>query len=117
MGFHLYKMTLQGKIAVANLTVMGLAMLILEHGHGAWQRQISDVLETIVIVMMFPFGGFGFMCAAGNMSIGMIAGVCATVILNAYFWGYVVDAIVRRVKRQLPWTPPPDGPVQPGSRE
>lgn len=121
MQFHLYKMTLQGRIAVAILALIGLSMatylVLFPKGYvtgNDWRHQVMAVLGVMsAILSCFPIGWLGWMLGDGGFIEGIVI-IGLFMILNAYLWAYTIAAIVRRVKRQLPWTPPPDGPIQPG---
>lgn len=119
MAFHLYKMTLQGKIAMANLTAIGLAAVsfLLIYPKGLYSdammahRQWADFFIVVVMVVSFPVGWVGgflgdsFCCLGGH-----IIDFPLSVPLNAYLWGYVGEALARRRRQRQKSKPPADAP-------
>ena len=103
MRLHIYKMTLVGKTATANLSVLGL-LLFYFVGCDTYNLdlRILDRLAAIaILVVSFPVGLIGLPalspCACGQYgdawsSIGFAG---ATFVCNAYLWGFVLLGITR----------------------
>ena len=103
MLFRLYKMTLEGKIAVANMLLILAVVLV-------YPRTLSsygfDVLPGPVGVLAFCALTFPLGCTLGGYFLSkfcdqpLLAVVLFVVfvVLNAYFWGYVLAKLVRAVR-------------------
>ena len=102
MPFRLYKMSLEGKIAVANMLLIFVVVL-------AYPRTLtpygSDVLPDATGVfalgaLTFPVGWLGwyFLGKFCDQPLLAVVLVVVFVVLNAYFWGFVLAKLVRAVR-------------------
>ncbi len=105
MRFRLFKMGIEGKVATANLGLVGLVLVaflirfpsgIVDHDMASKGMLVfASVLEVILAVFSFPVGWLSM------LFIGVSGPPVTAVIfvpLNAYLWGYIVAAVVRRRK-------------------
>ncbi len=104
MPFRLYKMGLEAKVAVANMTLVNCALVMILFSlyieSEGWQAA-ANVARIGIAVLGFPVGWISLLCVTSGgpdvMSFALLA-ICLT--LNAYVWGKVMAAIVRRFKTQ-----------------
>ena len=111
MRFRWFKMGIEGKVAVANLGLVGLVLVALlitfpdgvirvdETSEG--MLAFLDAIEVALMVLTFPVGWFP------QVFSGMLHHPPMTTVifvpLNAYFWGYIVATLVRwRKSRRKP---------------
>lgn len=102
MGFRLFRMGIEGKVAVANLALIGCALVvILLNGPGGTDVWYSagGIAYLAVAVLGFPVGWISIIFASvhepgpGLLFLGPIF-----LPLNAYVWGYTVAAIRRQTR-------------------
>lgn len=96
MQWRLFRMGIEGKVAVANLTLVGCALLVLANGNAgsaawctAWQ-----VARVGFAILSCPVG---WLSMPGETLDGppidlILYGIFLP--LNAYLWGYVVAAVL-----------------------
>ena len=104
--FTLYKMTMQGKIAVFNLVAVGivlLALMILSppgESNGAeivpWKETIGSILGFVLVILVFPLG---WLIAPFLLAEGPCVGPIILFPLNAYLWGHLLKRIVLKSRR------------------
>ena len=102
MPFRLYKMGLEGKVAVANMAFINCALaVILYHVHiqSEGSRAAAEVALFAVGVLGFPVGWLAmiFFASPAPDPLGFFFAMIF-LPLNAYVWGKTVEAIVRRLK-------------------
>jgi len=98
--FHLYKMTLEGKIAVANMLLFHAVVFVFRvlpcptvYSGGP----LPSATATLAIAATtFPVGWLSVLFADEFYGQPLLAVVF--VPLNAYFWGYVLAKLVRAVR-------------------
>ena len=103
MRLRLYKMEIEGKVAVANLGLVGLVLVVFLIADGVVNTDTTSegmltfkfVLHAIIMVLTFPVGWLSNMCTGVS---GPPVTAVIFVPLNAYLWGYIVAAVVRRRK-------------------
>ena len=101
MGFRLFRMGIEGKIAVANLALIGCALCVVRASiyirSEGWLAARA-VAEVAVAVLGFPVGWISALGGdTGGSPMVFILGAIF-LPLNAYLWGYVVAAVVRRCR-------------------
>lgn len=108
MQFRLYKMGIEGKVAVANMALINCALaVILYHVHiqSEGSRAAAEIASGAMIVLGFPVGGISLIGSSMHGPDVMFFTLLAIFLpLNAYVWGYTVAAIVsshkaRRARR------------------
>ena len=121
MQFRWFKMGIKGKVAVANLSLVGLVLVTLliafppygsTKGVRGEMRPLASVLNGTLMVLTFPVGWC--MCLFilfDNLLPGLRFGGVIPVLLNAYFWGAVVAAVMRRRKSRRNPTCSADDPT------
>ena len=107
MRFRLFRMGIEGAIAVGNLSLLGIAMLVYlatsppagadYDSAGSGEFLVAYVMTRAVLVLTFPVGWLGWLVSYGELLTAVIF-----VPLNAYLWGYTVAAIVRPRKPRRP---------------
>ena len=102
MRLRLFRMGIEGKIAVANLALIGCALCVVRASISirseGW-RAASAVAEVAVAVLGFPVGWISVLGGdTGGSEMVLILGAIF-LPLNAYLWGYVVAAVVRRCRQ------------------
>ncbi len=110
MVLRLYKMSLQGAVAVCNLTLLGIALLVwigtfpelVVNLARATETQlvVDRVLWTAVAVLTTPLGWL-----IPEICVGPADALLAAMIVvpvNAYLWGWAIAALCRRVKGRRP---------------
>jgi len=98
--FRLYKMSLESKIAVANMLLIIAVVLVYPRTLSSYG---SDVLPGPVGVLAFCALTFPLGCTLGGYFLSkfcdqpLLAVVLFVVfvVLNAYFWGFVLAKLVR----------------------
>lgn len=103
MQLRLFKMSLEGKVAVANLALVGLALLAYRitcprndvelFCSSKEMLAFVHAMEVMIVIFSFPVG-WSSLLQPGVSGPPITAPIF--VPLNAYFWGYLVAAIVRR---------------------
>ena len=100
MRFHLYKMTLEGKIAVANMLLIHAVVLVLRVSACpilCSGGPLPSATATLALAALtFPVGWLSVLFADEFCGQPLLAVVF--VPLNAYFWGYVLAKLVRAVR-------------------
>ena len=106
MRFRLLRMGIEGKVAVANLALIGCALLVVlasVHNRSEGWFAAGTVAYAVVAVLGFPAGWFAMLgeTASGLSGPPMFVFMLGAIFLplNAYLWGYVVAAIVRRCRK------------------
>jgi len=96
-------MGIESKVAVANLSLIGLALVVILlcmiSDPERWQATI-EVAHWAIAVLGFPIGSFGLALALRAHGsywdyVVEYAVFAAFLITNAYMWGGVVGAVVR----------------------
>ena len=105
MRLRLFRMGIEGKVAVANLSLVGLNMIVrliafpggMVHGAPITMYPIALVLELMFAGLTFPIG-FLAMCVTWEWGSGPVFAVATAICvpLNAYLWGYVAATIMGR---------------------
>ena len=108
MRWHLYKMSLEGAIAVANLVLIGIILAVfmaafpegvVYHDRATKaELMLAYILEVALIVLAFPVGWASALLDGGTLPQLTLMLAIVFVPLNAYLWGYVGAAIVRFVR-------------------
>ncbi len=103
MPLRLYKMGIEGKVAVINLALIGCALAVILHTvdinpffmDARWV--IAREAATIAIAVLgFPMGWIAVLGLSTNGPDETVFVLLMIFLpLNAYVWGYVVGAIVR----------------------
>jgi len=115
MRLRLFKLGLEGKVAVTNLLLIGCALAVVRIGialgfpeldahaqHELWATA-GAIAWIMVVVLSFPVGWLSAVLGSGDsFMVTILAAVFLP--LNAYLWGYVVAAIVkwRRARKAQP---------------
>lgn len=105
--FRLYRMSLEGKIAVANLILIGLLIVIyvmvFPNADIDWynttplQSFLKKTLEVVISALAFPVGWFSYVIDPPS---GPSLAAVLFVPLNAYLWGHTLAAVYRRCRKQ-----------------
>lgn len=115
MRLNLYRMKLEGWIAVANLCLIGVALLAFRmtfprssvNTATASQHELmlASGVEITVVVLSFPVGWLSCLGSAVSPLLTVVF-----VPLNAYVWGYSLAALIRwcRKRRAPPTCPSKD---------
>jgi len=90
MPFRLYKMTLDGKIAVANMLLIIAVFLVFpltSYGSGGLPDPVGVLA---ILVLTFPVGWLSafFLNHFRDQPLLAVVLVAVFVVLNAYLWGY-----------------------------
>jgi hypothetical protein len=100
MKLRLFRMGLEGKVAVANLSLLGCALIVM-FGPQAWMNEgslaVAGVAYVVAAVLTFPAG---WMAAVYGPPLLVFAIGAIMFPLNAYLWGYTVAAFVRWIRRR-----------------
>lgn len=109
MEFHLWRLTLQGKIAMGILSVIGVLLAVARiiypahYIYSAGSLYESDILSTPIgwgiAVLTFPLGWISEDVCDIDTNFWTIGMTALLIMLNAYLWGFFVAAIVRRCNR------------------
>lgn len=101
MKLRLFRMGIVGKVAVANLWAVGIALLVGYLGRGSqsggWATA-ADIAQIAVIVLSFPVGWIAILHPVGGPTIFDLVLLVTCLPLNAYFWGYAVATLEKRHK-------------------
>lgn len=135
MEFRLFRMSIKGKVAVANLLLVDCALVVLmiqarlvpEY----YPRPVA-IADTAMAVLSFPVGWFTMFLVDTMVSMAVLptgwfdvpafsaqAEVWTYVFdavslpLNAYLWGYVVATFIRWRKQRRPSNAIDGTPIQP----
>jgi hypothetical protein len=115
--FNSCRMSLAGRIAVANLSIIGLVLLtfriafpcgpLFDGSVCGWRLLFALALEVIYGVMSFPLGWLSIdwilNAPGGSYTLPGFSSLIS-VPANAYLWGYIGSVIVRRWRQ--PACPP-----------
>ena len=104
MPFHLYKMRLSAKVAVANMWMICIALLVIiisMHFEPEGWRPVYNIALIAVIVLSSPVGCAFMVCAPMGPSIMFIILPAILIPLNAYLWGYLAEAFVGAYKSHM----------------
>ena len=97
-------MGLEAKVAVINLSLVACALLVLRLTLTG-PPQPSGLLVfaatsayIVIVILSFPVGWLSLLLAGGAIGSVFMVFVLACIFLplNAYLWGYIAAAIVRR---------------------
>ena len=102
MRWRLFRMGIEGKVAFANLGLVGLALAafliafpdgVVHHDSTSeGMLAFASILQVMLAVLSFPVGWLSFLLD-GMHGLGVTAVIF--VPLNAYLWGYIVAAVVK----------------------
>ncbi len=116
MKLRLYKMGIEGAVAVVNLSLIGVALVafrvafpkgFIDHNAASATRLlVADLVWFAVHVLSFPVGWLGYLLDGSDHWL-LTAPIY--IPLNAYVWGYTVAAI-RRKRRRRQVNQPAQGP-------
>jgi hypothetical protein len=99
-------MTLEGKIAVANMLLVAAAFLVYSRTLTSYGSDAIFPEGVLVLAALtFPVGWLGWYLMARFCDQPLLAVVLAAVfvVLNAYFWGHVLAKLVRAVRDRISW--------------
>jgi len=100
--FRLYKMSLEGKIAVANMLLILAVVLVYPRMLSSYGSDVlfDPVGVLAVAALTFPVGWLGGYLFSKFCDQPLLAVVLLGVfwVLNAYFWGIVLAKLVRAVR-------------------
>lgn len=110
MRFRLFRMGIEGKVAVVNLGLFGLVLTAYLIAFPGGQidvdstpknmLRLASILWVAIIVLSFPVGWLSILLMFVTTDILLASfTVFIFVPLNAYLWGYVVAAVIRRWRK------------------
>ena len=102
MGFRLFRMGIEGKVAVINLGLFGLVLTAhLIAFPGAVINGDSTPKDMLLLACILLSVPVGWLSIQFSLTFGVEALLTAVIFvpLNAYLWGYVVAAVIRRWRK------------------
>jgi hypothetical protein len=115
MQIRLFKMGIEGKVAVANLVLLGLALAVLRVAFpeevarettSTGEVALAYGLGITIAVLSFPVGWLSLLFSTTHGHEIEIIAAMVYFPLNAYLWGYIVAAVARwRKRRSKPASP------------
>ena len=98
MQFRLFKMGIESKVAVVNLTLLGCALVVMFGALCRWTDEpwlaVAGLAYIATAILTFPVGWLVLLGISGP-SVLVFALGAIFFPLNAYLWGSVVAAIIR----------------------
>jgi CDP-diglyceride synthetase len=100
MQFRLSGMTLQGKVAVANLLLIASCVKIEMAEVFPWGGWADQMVSFALSALSFPLGWLSFLMIRNRLMTCLSLGLL--IPANAYLWGYLVTVAARWRRRRQP---------------